>query len=127
MDLIVIEELKSNYVNLKCSGKYDSTSSLFKILKQGFDVASKNGLIGILVDVSNVRGFPLTTMDRFRLGEYVSTLNLEYIGKTGMIKMAVVGNESLIHKDKFGVTVGTNRGANLRGFNDIDEAKSWLN
>ena len=124
MELIVLEELHSNYVYLKCSGNYDSVSSLLKVLKQGFDVASHNGLKGILVDVSNVKGIPITTLNRFRLGEYVAELNIEHSGK---IKIAVVGKTPLIHKDRFGELVGTNRGANLKGFNDIDEAKSWLN
>ena len=58
------------------------------------------------------------------MGEYVAVLNIEHIGKIN--KIAVVGKEPLIHKDRFGELVGTNRGANIKGFTDIDEAKSWL-
>ncbi len=56
MDYVVLENLLSNYVNLKCSGNYDLISTL-KVLKQGYNVASRNGLNGIFLDVTNVKAF----------------------------------------------------------------------
>jgi hypothetical protein len=115
-------ELKPNYVHLRCRGTFRS-DALLEVWESAFRVAIDQGRKAVLVDLRDLKGAPLTTIERYEQGVRVA----EVQQRVGLgIPIAVVGHESLVDPERFGETVGKNRGGFGAVFTDIDEAVDWI-
>lgn len=115
-------ELKPNYVHLRCRGALRS-DVLLEVWESAFRVAIDQGRKAVLVDLRDLEGATLTTIERYEQGVRVA----EVQQRVGLgIPMAVVGHESLVDPERFGETVGKNRGVFGAVFTDIDEAVDWI-
>jgi hypothetical protein len=115
-------ELKPNYVHLHCRGAF-RFDSLLEVWEDAFRVAIDAGRKAVLVDLRGLEGAPLTTIERYEQGVRVANVQQRFgLG----ILIAVVGYEPLVDPEKFGETVGKNRGGFGAVFTDIDEAVDWI-
>jgi hypothetical protein len=121
MTIQVEKKLGQDFAEIVCHGQY-STSGLLKALDEGLDFAAANGLRALLMDVFSITGAP-DTMDRFELGSKGAELQ---ISKPSLVTIAFVGKQPQIDAERFGETVAVNRCADVKVFEDRDEAIRWL-
>jgi hypothetical protein len=115
-------ELKPNYVHLHCRGAF-RFDALLEVWESAFRVAIDEGRKAVLVDLRGLEGAPPTTIERYEQGVRFAEVQQRFgLG----ILIAVVGHEPLMDPEKFGETVGKNRGGFGAVFTDIDEAVDWI-
>ncbi len=115
--------LEEDCVVLFANGGYSliKANHLFKL---AIDKGLSQQKSKILIDVNSITG-TIPFMDRFRFSEYLANYKIAHaLGKINRI--AVVGQEPIVHKERFGETVAVNRGINVRVFTDKDQASIWL-
>jgi len=116
----VVEDILLIYA----SGSYSlvKANNLFKL---AIDNGVSHNKSKILIDVSDLIG-SIPFFDRFQYSKFLSDYRIKHaLGKVN--KIAVLGKEPIVHKEKFGETVAVNRGANVRVFTDMSKASIWLN
>ena len=116
--------LEEDFLLISASGNYSllKANNLYK-------VAIDNGLSQsrskIIIDVTAIAGF-IPFFDRFHYSEFLSKYRQKQaLGKVRRI--AVVGKEPIVDKERFGETVAINRGTNVRVFTDMSQALIWIN
>lgn len=115
-------ELKPNYVHLHCRGAFRS-DALLEVWESAFRVAIDEGRKAVLVDLRDLEGAPPTTVERYEQGVRFAEAQQRFgLG----ILIAVVGHEPLVDPEKFGETVGKNRGGFGAVFTDIEKAVDWI-
>lgn len=114
-------ELKGQYAQLSCHGRYKK-QELLDVFDKALEYAASSGVSAVLVDICDVEGMP-STAERFEMGEAFAELQL---GKETIVAIAVVGREPMIDPQRFGETVALNRCAVGKVFTDMVEAVSWL-
>lgn len=110
------------HVVLECSGTYSPDEAL-RIYAAAFEEASKAGRLAVLVDTRAVSGREPTLAERYDQGAGVADMQRHYIPR---IRFAILGHEPMIHPERFGEIVATNRGAQARVFTDERSALDWL-
>ena len=110
-------EKNEDYLQFTYSGKYDF-DELMSYLKMIENKCTEENIHKALLDLLQMEGAMTNDMERFYLGEELSTL-FGY-----KIKFAYVSQVQ--YTTRFGETVAINRGANSRVFNDLESARKWL-
>lgn len=122
-DFTVTITIEEDFIILLASGTY-SLSNANYLFKHSIDSSLLHNKRKILIDVTNIRG-TIPFFDRFQFAENLAIYKAQHaLAKVN--KIAVVGHEPIIHKDKFGETVAVNRGVNARTFTDMSNALIWL-
>ncbi len=104
---------------------YYSLVKVMNALELAIDSAVERKKEKILIDASKVEGENISLHDRFTYGEHLSQYYIKHgLGK--IFKIAVVSNENISDKRRFGETVATNRGVNVKIFENMDDALQWL-
>jgi hypothetical protein len=116
--------IKEDFILISGNGNYSflKAKDLFKL---AIDKALIHDKSKVLIDVTNITGI-IPFFDRFQYSEFLASYRGEH-ALTKVHKIAVVGKEPIVHKDKFGETVAVNRGAYVRVFTDMSKASIWLN
>ena len=122
MSVTITNEIHSDYVEIHCVGEYE-IESVLEVYSTAFDLAADENLDAILVDGIALQGPQPTTMERYRMGNYIAQRCLAF-GK--YVRIAVVSNVHIIDPNRFGETVARNRGGLLKVFTKIEEAITWL-
>ena len=90
------------------------------------NTVNEHGFHGILFDAKEMTG-DLTTMQRYDLAKTMAEMASDIlIKKKVFVHMAFVGTSPFIDPKKFGIVVARNRGVSLKGSDNYDEAKNWL-
>jgi hypothetical protein len=110
------------HVLLVCTGKY-SRAEAFRISDLAYREATKADRRNVLVDVRQVNGRLPTLFDRFEIGVRLASLHFEQLPR---VRLALLGDEPMIHPERFGEIVARNRGADTRAFTEELEALKWL-
>jgi len=90
---------------------------------------SENGILKVLFDGRELIGEPMV-IERFYYGEFAATSveNVTFSKLSGHApQFAYVLHEPLLDPLRLGETVAVNRGMNVKAFNNIHEARQWLN
>lgn len=106
------------------SGSYSliKANNLFKL---AIDTGVSHNKSKILIDVTNLTG-AIPFFDRFQYSKFLSNYQTGHtLGKS--MKIAVLGKEPIVDKEKFGETVALNRGADVGVFTEMSKASIWLN
>ena len=111
-----------DHLRLDCSGPY-ALDDAIRVYEQAFELAAAASREAVLIDVQNVTGTPPAIMERYELAVHLAALQA---ARTPRIRLAVIGYEPLIHRERFGEIVATNRGAVARAFTDEKQALEWL-
>lgn len=109
-------------VELVCTGAYFPGAQLY-VAKEAFIAASRTGRVAALVDVRQVTGPAPSMSERYDQAVQVAQLQASI---TPRIRLALLGHEPMVHPQRFGEIVATNRGALLRVFTDEAMALEWL-
>lgn len=110
------------HVELVCIGAYFPGAQLY-VAEQAFAAASRAGRNAALIDVRQVAGPAPTMSERYDQAVKVTQLQSSI---TPRIRLALLGHEPMVHPQRFGEIVATNRGALLRVFTDEAMALAWL-
>lgn len=110
------------HVELVCTGAYYPGAQLY-VAMEAFAAASRAGRIAALVDVRQVTGPAPSMSERYDQAVQVAQLQASI---TPRIRLALLGREPMVHPQRFGEIVATNRGALLRVFTDEALALEWL-
>ena len=111
-----------DFLWLECTGTY-SIEETFRLYRASFELATRAGRDAVLIDVRQVTGREPTLTERYDLGVLVADLQAR---QTPRIRLAMLGNEPMIHPERFGEIIATNRGAVARVFTDEKAALDWL-
>jgi hypothetical protein len=107
---------------VECTGTY-TIDSLLHVYEQAFALASGAGRDAVLIDIRNVTGREPTLTERYDQAVHVADLQSR---QSPRIRMALLGHEPMIHRERFGEVVATTRGAVARVFTDESLALDWL-
>jgi len=110
------------YVELVCIGAYFPGAQLH-VAKEAFAAAARAGRVAALIDVRQVAGPGPTMSERYDQAVQVAQLQSSI---TPRVRLALLGREPIVHPQRFGEIVATNRGALLRVFTDEALALEWL-
>jgi hypothetical protein len=110
------------YQQLECTGTF-SLEAFLPLYEQTFTLAASAGRDAVLIDVRNVTGREPTLAERYTQAVHVAELQS---AQTSRIRLAVLGHEPLVHKERFGQIVATNRGALVGVFTDEVMTLDWL-
>ena len=115
--------LEEDYIQISASGLYSMprTENLFRFV---IDHTLAHNKKKLFLDLSRIHGH-IPVFDRLAFSKFMAAYYLE--NALGKIKaIAVLGNEEIIDKNRFGETVAVNRGVNVRVFLNSEEALGWL-
>ena len=112
-------EVRENHVYIHCQGIYNERD-LMLLFDEVLQIPGRNDREVVLVDVREISGDHPTTMERYKLGVFISEHN--YLG----ICIVVVGKEPYVDPGRFGETVALNRGARGKVFIDMEAALAWI-
>jgi hypothetical protein len=91
------------------------------------DAVAQHGHKKVLFDGRKVSGEP-TVMERFWYGEYVARCVTSFAARTGLQapKFAYVLIPPVLDPKRHGENVAVNRGMNVRAFDNLPDAMTWL-
>ena len=110
------------HLQLDCTGVFSQEDSL-ALFTRAFALAAEHGRDAVLIDARGVMPPEPTLMQRFDLAVHLAGAHLRQIPR---VRLAVLGNEPIIHPERFAEIVATNRGANVKAFTDEQMALDWL-
>lgn len=93
------------------------------VFERAFALAAEGGHEAVLIAAPKLAGREPTMAERYELAVLVAERQR---ARTPRIRMAVLGDEPMIHPERFGEIVATNRGALARAFTDERLAVEWL-
>ncbi|MDB5200593.1 MAG: hypothetical protein JWQ27_2 [Ferruginibacter sp.] len=108
---------------LVAKGEYSlpKTNACFEL---AIDQALLHKKSTLLIDGTNVTG-TVPFMDRYYFGEHLAAYRAQH-ALHAVTKIALLGKEPVLDKERFGETVAVNRGTNVRVFTDSEAAATWL-
>ena len=112
----------ADYLELVCTGSYAPEIPL-QVAEEGLKRAARAGRTALLIDIRSITGREPTMSERYDMAVQVANLQSRV---TPRIRLALLGREPMIHPQRFGEIVATNRGALLRSFTDEKLALDWL-
>jgi len=112
----------ADYLELVCAGSYAPEIPL-QVAEEGLRRAARAGRSSLLIDIRDIVGREPTMSERYDQAVQVASLQSRV---TPRIRLALLGREPMIHPQRFGEIVATNRGAQLRVFTDETAALDWL-
>ena len=110
------------YLEVACSGLYSRSESL-RVGELAFQEAARANRTAVLVDVRRITGRIPSILERFDIGVRIAK---HYRESDPRIRLAVLGDEPMIHPERFGELVARNRGGDARVFTDEAMALDWL-
>lgn len=120
---IEIKALKlPDHLRVECTGSFSQDAAL-SVFERAFALADDDGHEAVLIDFRKLAGREPTMAERYELAVRVADLQST---QTPRIRMAALGDEPMIHPERFGEIVATNRGALARVFTDERAALAWL-
>jgi hypothetical protein len=122
MSLSFTATTQADHVRIDVSGTY-SPESVVLVFERAFQRAAEDGVDALLMDVRQVTGQPPTLAERYELANKVSELQA---ARQPRIRFAMLGHEPMIHAERFGEIIATNRGAVVKAFTEEPLALAWL-
>lgn len=111
-----------DHLRVECTGSF-SQETVLSLFERTFALAAAGDHEALLIDVRNVSGREPTMAERYEQAVRVAELQAT---QTPRIRTAMLGHEPMIHPERFGEIVATNRGALARVFTDEGAALEWL-
>ena len=113
----------ADHTRVDAAGEFDVADAR-QVLAAAIEAALRHQHRKILVDCRQVTGTP-STLQRFEWAESVT--RFYHRERSGVvIRMAIVGVEPLIDRDRFGQSIAQNRGLPVKITTKLEEALSWL-
>jgi hypothetical protein len=108
---------------ITCRGSYD-LEGVKTVGSSAYKWAAEHGVHKVLIDWRELTG-TATDTDRYETGKFVAEAYARQ-DPVRLVRVAVVGNEPIISKDRIGQTVARNRGAHGIVTTDFAEALAYL-
>ena len=118
-------EARTGYLAARVSGDFDLVDAQAASV-QFLKACVARRLPKVLVDIRQMRG-PISDTQRFRYSEYLAGQVVRLSRKPSEpIRLAYVGHEPVIDRERFGATVAYNRGVRIFATESLAEALDWL-
>lgn len=126
MTLSLETRLESDTLVAIVHGRF-SLQDAQRIFLEAFRAALRQKATKVLFDGQTLTG-DLPTLERFHLAKFTAeaVLDLQAQGAPTGMKFACVLREPLLDPERFGETVAVNRGMLVKGFDNLEEARAWL-
>jgi hypothetical protein len=111
-----------DHLRVECAGSFSQEAAL-SVFERAFTLAAEGGHEALLIDVRKMAGREPTMAERYEQAVRVAELQAT---QSPRVRMAMLGHEPMIHPERFGEIVATNRGAVARVFTDERAALEWL-
>ena len=119
-------QVEQGIFNAVIVGPFELTLAQQQFLKI-LDEALHNGARKVLIDGQQITGDP-TAFQRFLYGTFAACATLEVLHTHNLkLKFAYIIHEPLRDPERLGETVASNRGMDVKTFEDRKEAVEWLN
>ncbi len=119
-----VETIDGNdFITLIASGNYTLERAI-NLCKLSIDTCVIYNKQKIIVDICKVTG-NVPFFERYQYAEALAQYKVKHALAISS-KIALLGREPLIDKNRFGETVAVNRGVNIKVFTEIDKALAWL-
>jgi hypothetical protein len=112
----------ADHVRIMASGEFSPEAAL-QLFERSFQVAADAGSDAMLLDVRSVTGREPTMTERYQWAVHVAELQARHQPR---IRVAVLGHEPLVHRERFGEIVAAHHGAVVGVFIDESLALEWL-
>lgn len=112
----------TDYLELVCTAEFAPEVPL-QVAEEGLRRAARAGHRALLLDIRGVTGRAPTLAERYDYAVQFASLQASV---TPRIRVALIGTEPMVHPQRFGEIVATDRGALLRVFTDEALALNWL-
>jgi hypothetical protein len=122
MSIALESTTHADYVCVACAGIY-TTEEWRPLLRRFFEHAAIARRDAVLVDVRKLTGREPTMAERYDQAVHIAELQNT---QNPRIRIAFLGHEPMIHPERFGEIIATNRGAVARAFTDEALALEWL-
>ncbi len=122
MSIAIESTTLADHVRIVCTGMF-SAKEFRPLIDRFFELAAAAGRDAVLVDTRNITGREPTLAERYDLVVHMAELQST---QKPRIRLAFLGYEPMIHPERFGDIVASNRGAVLRAFTDEALALEWL-
>src|SRR5262245_8313117 len=116
------ERAHADYLEVACTADYAPDVPV-RIAEEAMERAARAGQRNLLLDIRGVSGREPTMSERY--DQAVRFAQLQATMKP-RIRVALLGALPMVHWQRFGEIVATNRGALIRVFVDETEALDWL-
>lgn len=117
-----VERAHAGYLEVACTAVYDPEVPI-RIAEEALARAARGGHRQLLIDIRGVTGREPTMAERYDQAVKFTQIQAR---TTPRIRVAVLGNLPIVHWQRFGEIVATNRGADIRVFLDEALALDWL-
>ncbi len=111
-----------DHLRLECAGTF-ALEAMLPIYEQAFSLAAGAGCDAVLIDARKVTGREPTLAERYAQAVHVADLQSTQVPR---IRLAILGHEPMLSRERFGEIVANNRGAVVRTFTDESAALEWL-
>jgi len=117
---------ESGVLHVRATGRF-SLAEAKRAFVEMIGAAAQHKVDKVLIDGRGVEGGP-KVMERFYFGEFAANtvINLSLLGSCHYPRVAYVLNEPMLDPGRFGETVAVNRGVQIKAFDNIKEARTWL-
>ena len=122
VSLAIRSATHDDYVRFEFDGAF-SLDAVLPLCARCFQDAVEAGREAMLVDVRAVTGREPTMAERYEWAVRIAELQARYKPR---VRVALVGNEPLVHPERFGEIVAARHGAEVRVFTDESLALAWL-
>lgn len=116
------ESSHAGYLELACTAEYAPDLPM-TIAEEGLRRAAAAGQHALLLDIRNVAGRAPTLSERFEQAVQFADIQSRVAPH---IRVALLGNEPMVHPQRFGEIVATDHGGLIRVFTDRGLALDWL-
>jgi len=120
MSIALESTTHADHVRVTCTGTF-SLEAFRPLIGRFFELAAAAGRDAVLVDSRHIT--EPTMAERYDLAVHVAELQST---QNPRIRLAFLGYEPMVHPERFGEIVATNRGAVMRVFTDETLALEWL-
>ena len=126
MSMLAKVTAESRFLRVIASGDFNLAEAERTFLKV-IDAVAIHKTAKVLFDGRKVIGEP-TTMQRFFYGNFAARTVARYAAESGKPapQFAYVLEEPVLDPNRFGEKVARNRGMNMKVFDNLEEAFSWL-
>ena len=122
MTIEIEARILPDHLRAECTGTYSLDAAL-RAFERAFALAADGKREALLIDARNVTGREPMMTERYEIAVRIADLQA---AQSPRIRLALLGHEPMIHRERFGEIVAANRGAVARVFTDERAAFEWL-
>lgn len=126
MSMLIKVTAEPRFIRVTTSGDF-TLAEAQRTFREAIDAVARHKTDKVLFDGREVIGEP-TIIQRFYYGDFAARTVARYAAESGnpWPQFAYVLQEPVLDPNRFGEKVARNRGMNMKVFDNLEEALTWL-